>query len=102
MEARGGAGGGGGGGGGPGGGGEARVAGVSGAVAQANALRWLPSRAEPGCLNDVFPPLLSSAPTLPFVLLTSSGAVPSVGGSCFVAGAGRRRQFVALRPRARV
>ena len=34
--------------------------------------------------------------------MTSSGAVPSVGGSCFVAGAGRRRRFVALRPRARV
>ena len=34
--------------------------------------------------------------------MTRSGAVPSVGGSCFVAGAGRRRRFVALRPRARV
>ena len=34
--------------------------------------------------------------------LSSSGAVPSVGGSCFVAGAGRRRRFIALRPRARV
>ena len=34
--------------------------------------------------------------------LTRSGAVSSVGGSCFVAGAGRRRRFVALRPRARV
>ena len=34
--------------------------------------------------------------------VSSSGAVPSVGGSCFVAGAGRRRRFIALRPRARV
>ena len=34
--------------------------------------------------------------------MSRSGAVSSVGGSCFVAGAGRRRRFVALRPRARV
>ena len=34
--------------------------------------------------------------------VSRSGAVSSVGGSCFVAGAGRRRRFVALRPRARV
>ena len=33
----------------------ARVVGVSGVVALANALRWLPSQAEPGYLNDVFP-----------------------------------------------
>ena len=32
------------------------MAGVSEVVAQANALRWLPSRAEPGCLNDALPP----------------------------------------------
>ena len=35
------------------------------------------------------------------ITMTRSGAVPSVGGSCFVAGAGRRRRFIALRPRAR-
>ena len=34
--------------------------------------------------------------------LTRSGAVSSVGGSCFVAGAGRRRRFSAFGPRARV
>ena len=38
----------------------------------------------------------------PIARMSRSGAVPSVGGSCFVAGAGRRRRFVALRPRARV
>ena len=31
------------------------MAGVSGVVALANALRWLPSQAEPGYLNGVFP-----------------------------------------------
>ena len=34
--------------------------------------------------------------------LSSSGAVPLVGGSCFVAGAGRGRRFSAFWPRARV
>ena len=34
--------------------------------------------------------------------MSSSGAVPFIGGSCFVAGAGRRRRFSALGPRARI
>ena len=36
------------------------------------------------------------------ITMSSSGAVPLVGGSCFVAGAGRGRRFSAFGPRARV
>ena len=68
---------------------------------------WLTSRASlraaPATtrLSNTTPPprARSTSPTPP---LSRSGAVSSVGGSCFVAGAGRRRRFVALRPRARV
>ena len=57
----------------------------------------------PRCTPYAVPVPASSARSgRPIPHLSRSGAVPSVGGSCFVAGAGRRRRFVALRPRARV
>ena len=62
----------------------------------AGSLHSSPAGAFAGTPRNVLCPLQSVAP------LSRSGAVSSVGGSCFVAGAGRRRRFVALRPRARV
>ena len=45
---------------------------------------------------------LSEVKQLTTEIMSSSGAVPFIGGSCFVAGARRRRRFVALGPRARI